>query len=185
MLSFYGKSSLILNTLSPFVLHWRKKITLVSVWNQIWVNYDRILVFKLTIHYTHPNLTIMMAEFKNCLFRTWIRRLEQIFNSQISFQSSAGCTSTYFVHGMTLCLCAGLHPSKAKLELQKHLACLDNQEQAAVFESTMVSYFNFKTAITLHKYALAPRFFGLAVCVKSFKCGIRGMCFSFQRVWLV
>uniref|UniRef100_A0A8C1YSF5 TBC1 domain family member 4 n=1 Tax=Cyprinus carpio TaxID=7962 RepID=A0A8C1YSF5_CYPCA len=33
----------------------------------------------------------------------------------------------------------GLHPSKAKLELQKHLADLDNQEQAAVFESTMVS----------------------------------------------
>ncbi|XP_050967491.1 TBC1 domain family member 1 isoform X2 [Labeo rohita] len=31
----------------------------------------------------------------------------------------------------------GLHPSKAKLELQKHLADLDNQEQAAVFESTM------------------------------------------------
>ncbi|XP_077061085.1 TBC1 domain family member 1 isoform X5 [Siphateles boraxobius] len=31
----------------------------------------------------------------------------------------------------------GLHPSKAKLELQKHLAGLDNQEQAAVFESTM------------------------------------------------
>ncbi|XP_052421089.1 TBC1 domain family member 1 isoform X1 [Carassius gibelio] len=30
----------------------------------------------------------------------------------------------------------GLHPSKAKLELQKHLAGLDNQEQAAVFEST-------------------------------------------------
>uniref|UniRef100_A0A8C1RX43 TBC1 domain family member 4 n=1 Tax=Cyprinus carpio TaxID=7962 RepID=A0A8C1RX43_CYPCA len=33
----------------------------------------------------------------------------------------------------------GLHPSKAKLELQKHLAGLDNQEQAAVFESTMTS----------------------------------------------
>ncbi|XP_039547690.1 TBC1 domain family member 1 isoform X4 [Pimephales promelas] len=31
----------------------------------------------------------------------------------------------------------GLHPSKAKLELQKHLAGLDNQEQAAVFENTM------------------------------------------------
>uniref|UniRef100_A0A671MW33 TBC1 domain family member 4 n=1 Tax=Sinocyclocheilus anshuiensis TaxID=1608454 RepID=A0A671MW33_9TELE len=31
----------------------------------------------------------------------------------------------------------GLHPSKAKLELQKHLAGLDNQEQASVFESTM------------------------------------------------
>ncbi|XP_073721268.1 TBC1 domain family member 1 isoform X1 [Misgurnus anguillicaudatus] len=31
----------------------------------------------------------------------------------------------------------GLHPSKTKLELQKHLAGLENQEQAAVFESTM------------------------------------------------
>uniref|UniRef100_A0A3Q3EBM9 TBC1 domain family member 4 n=1 Tax=Labrus bergylta TaxID=56723 RepID=A0A3Q3EBM9_9LABR len=31
----------------------------------------------------------------------------------------------------------GLHPSKTKLELQRHLATLDNQEQAAVFESTM------------------------------------------------
>ncbi|XP_058618782.1 TBC1 domain family member 1 isoform X3 [Onychostoma macrolepis] len=31
----------------------------------------------------------------------------------------------------------GLHPSNAKLELQTHLAGLDNQEQAAVFESTM------------------------------------------------
>lgn len=32
----------------------------------------------------------------------------------------------------------GLHPSKAKLELQKHLASLDNDEQASVFENTMV-----------------------------------------------
>ncbi|XP_042170736.1 LOW QUALITY PROTEIN: TBC1 domain family member 1-like [Oncorhynchus tshawytscha] len=31
----------------------------------------------------------------------------------------------------------GLLPSKAKLEFQKHLATLDNQEQAAVFESTV------------------------------------------------
>ncbi|KAM3864861.1 TBC1 domain family member 1 [Diretmus argenteus] len=31
----------------------------------------------------------------------------------------------------------GLHPSKTKLELQRHLASLDNQEQASVFESTM------------------------------------------------
>ncbi|XP_060921148.1 TBC1 domain family member 1 isoform X1 [Labrus mixtus] len=31
----------------------------------------------------------------------------------------------------------GLHPSKTKLELQRHLATLDNQEQAAVFENTM------------------------------------------------
>uniref|UniRef100_A0A7N6F914 TBC1 domain family member 1 n=1 Tax=Anabas testudineus TaxID=64144 RepID=A0A7N6F914_ANATE len=32
----------------------------------------------------------------------------------------------------------GLHPSKTKLELQRHLATLDNQEQASVFENTMV-----------------------------------------------
>ncbi|XP_062291496.1 TBC1 domain family member 1 isoform X1 [Scomber scombrus] len=31
----------------------------------------------------------------------------------------------------------GLHPPKTKLELQKHLATLDNQEQASVFENTM------------------------------------------------
>ncbi|CAG5940608.1 unnamed protein product [Menidia menidia] len=31
----------------------------------------------------------------------------------------------------------GLHPSKTKLELQKHLATLDNDEQASVFENTM------------------------------------------------
>ncbi|XP_068176988.1 TBC1 domain family member 1 isoform X2 [Antennarius striatus] len=30
----------------------------------------------------------------------------------------------------------GLHPSKTKLELQKHLATLDNQEQASVFEKS-------------------------------------------------
>ncbi|XP_029020193.1 TBC1 domain family member 1 isoform X2 [Betta splendens] len=31
----------------------------------------------------------------------------------------------------------GQHPSKTKLELQRHLATLDNQEQASVFENTM------------------------------------------------
>ncbi|XP_029288015.1 TBC1 domain family member 1 isoform X2 [Cottoperca gobio] len=31
----------------------------------------------------------------------------------------------------------GLHPSKTKLELQRHLATLDNEEQASVFENTM------------------------------------------------
>ncbi|XP_062243598.1 TBC1 domain family member 1 isoform X4 [Platichthys flesus] len=31
----------------------------------------------------------------------------------------------------------GLQPSKTKLELQRHLASLDNQEQASVFENTM------------------------------------------------
>ncbi|XP_017262173.1 TBC1 domain family member 1 isoform X2 [Kryptolebias marmoratus] len=31
----------------------------------------------------------------------------------------------------------GLHPSKTKLELQKHMATLDNDEQASVFENTM------------------------------------------------
>uniref|UniRef100_A0A3B1JVN3 TBC1 domain family member 4 n=1 Tax=Astyanax mexicanus TaxID=7994 RepID=A0A3B1JVN3_ASTMX len=33
----------------------------------------------------------------------------------------------------------GLHASKAKLELQKHVAGLDNQEQASVFETTLKS----------------------------------------------
>ncbi|XP_077380915.1 TBC1 domain family member 1 isoform X2 [Festucalex cinctus] len=33
----------------------------------------------------------------------------------------------------------GINPSKTKLELQRHLATLDNQDQAAVFESTMKS----------------------------------------------
>lgn len=33
----------------------------------------------------------------------------------------------------------GLHPSKTKLELQRHLASLDNQEQASVFENAMRS----------------------------------------------
>lgn len=32
----------------------------------------------------------------------------------------------------------GLYPSKTRLELQKHLASLDNHEQALVFENTMV-----------------------------------------------
>uniref|UniRef100_A0A8D3AH23 TBC1 domain family member 4 n=1 Tax=Scophthalmus maximus TaxID=52904 RepID=A0A8D3AH23_SCOMX len=32
----------------------------------------------------------------------------------------------------------GLHPPKTKLELQRHLATLDNEEQASVFENTMV-----------------------------------------------
>lgn len=32
----------------------------------------------------------------------------------------------------------GLHPSQAKLELQRHLASLDNHEQASVFENTKV-----------------------------------------------
>ncbi|KAM8880109.1 TBC1 domain family member 1 isoform 2-T3 [Spinachia spinachia] len=31
----------------------------------------------------------------------------------------------------------GLHPSKTKLELQRHLATLDNEEQASLFENTM------------------------------------------------
>uniref|UniRef100_A0A3P8TZ12 TBC1 domain family member 1 n=1 Tax=Amphiprion percula TaxID=161767 RepID=A0A3P8TZ12_AMPPE len=31
----------------------------------------------------------------------------------------------------------GLHPSKTKLELQRYLATLDNQEQASIFENTM------------------------------------------------
>ncbi|KAJ8410977.1 hypothetical protein AAFF_G00180120 [Aldrovandia affinis] len=31
----------------------------------------------------------------------------------------------------------GLHPSKAKLELQRHMASLDSREQASIFESTL------------------------------------------------
>uniref|UniRef100_A0A3Q3J166 TBC1 domain family member 4 n=1 Tax=Monopterus albus TaxID=43700 RepID=A0A3Q3J166_MONAL len=34
----------------------------------------------------------------------------------------------------------GLHPSQTKLELQRHLATLDNQEQASVFENTMKAH---------------------------------------------
>ncbi|KAI1887650.1 hypothetical protein AGOR_G00192500 [Albula goreensis] len=33
----------------------------------------------------------------------------------------------------------GLHPSKAKLELQRHVASLDSREQASIFESTVKS----------------------------------------------
>lgn len=39
---------------------------------------------------------------------------------------------------LNVCVSSGLHPSKAKLELQRHLAVLENQEQASVFENTMV-----------------------------------------------
>lgn len=38
----------------------------------------------------------------------------------------------------------GLHPSKTKLELQRHLATLDNEEQASVFENTMVMSLSWK-----------------------------------------
>lgn len=34
----------------------------------------------------------------------------------------------------------GLHPSKIKLELQRHLASLNNLEQASVFENTLVCF---------------------------------------------
>lgn len=37
-------------------------------------------------------------------------------------------------------LLVGLHPSKTKLELQKHLTTLNNQEQASVFEEVQVSF---------------------------------------------
>lgn len=40
----------------------------------------------------------------------------------------------------TLDFFSGLNPSKTKLELQRHLATLDNQEQASVFETAMVMY---------------------------------------------
>lgn len=36
---------------------------------------------------------------------------------------------------------SGLHPSQVKLELQRHLASLDNHEQASVFENTKVGDF--------------------------------------------
>uniref|UniRef100_A0A3P8UZI1 TBC1 domain family member 4 n=1 Tax=Cynoglossus semilaevis TaxID=244447 RepID=A0A3P8UZI1_CYNSE len=39
----------------------------------------------------------------------------------------------------------GLHPSKTKLELQRHLATLDNEEQASVFENTMVMSLSWKS----------------------------------------
>lgn len=54
-------------------------------------------------------------------------------------------TNTEFLEEMLLrmiclcvCVCVGLTASKAKLELQKHVAFLDNQEQACVFETTLV-----------------------------------------------
>lgn len=43
-----------------------------------------------------------------------------------------------------LFLLVGLHPSKTKLELQKHLTTLNNQEQASVFEEVQVSYVPYK-----------------------------------------
>ncbi|ROI16018.1 TBC1 domain family member 1 [Anabarilius grahami] len=48
----------------------------------------------------------------------------------------------------------GLHPSKAKLELQKHLAGLDNQEQAAVFESTMEVAVNADSSVSSSRVRL-------------------------------
>lgn len=41
-------------------------------------------------------------------------------------------------------LLVGLHPSKTKLELQKHLTTLNNQEQASVFEEIQVSFVSYK-----------------------------------------
>lgn len=43
-----------------------------------------------------------------------------------------------------LFLLVGLHPSKTKLELQKHLTTLNNQEQASVFEEVQVSFVSYK-----------------------------------------
>ncbi|XP_051557881.1 TBC1 domain family member 1 isoform X1 [Myxocyprinus asiaticus] len=57
---------------------------------------------------------------------------------QNSRTQSAQCDSCPLQQLHKLCdRIEGLHPSKAKLELQRHLADLENQEQAAVFESTM------------------------------------------------
>lgn len=44
----------------------------------------------------------------------------------------------YFWQFLSLLL--GLHPSKTKLELQKHLTTLNSQEQASVFEEVKVSF---------------------------------------------
>lgn len=43
-----------------------------------------------------------------------------------------------------LFLLVGLPPSKTKLELQKHLTTLNNQEQASVFEEVQVSFVSYK-----------------------------------------
>ncbi|KAG9342449.1 hypothetical protein JZ751_016451 [Albula glossodonta] len=43
-------------------------------------------------------------------------------------------------HTTQICACfPRLHPSKAKLELQRHVASLDSREQASIFESTVKS----------------------------------------------
>ncbi|XP_069553576.1 TBC1 domain family member 1 isoform X2 [Brachyistius frenatus] len=51
---------------------------------------------------------------------------------------SQQCDSCPMQHLHRLCeRIEGLHPSKTKLELQRHLATLDNLEQASIFENTM------------------------------------------------
>uniref|UniRef100_A0A8C5T9Q7 TBC1 domain family member 1 n=1 Tax=Malurus cyaneus samueli TaxID=2593467 RepID=A0A8C5T9Q7_9PASS len=51
----------------------------------------------------------------------------------------------------------GLHPSKTKLELQKHLTTLNNQEQASVFEEVQVSQPPAENAVN-EVSSSAPRF---------------------------
>ncbi|KAM4594127.1 TBC1 domain family member 1 isoform 3-T5 [Fundulus diaphanus] len=68
--------------------------------------------------------------------------LKQAFSVAALLQNaktqSQQCDSCPIQHLHRLCeRIEGLHPTKTKLELQKHLATLDNDEQASVFENTM------------------------------------------------
>ncbi|MBN3310222.1 TBCD1 protein, partial [Amia calva] len=67
--------------------------------------------------------------------------LKQAFSVAAVHQSSRmqgqQCESCPMQHLHKLCeRIEGLHPSKAKLELQRHVATLDNKDQASIFEST-------------------------------------------------
>jgi hypothetical protein len=44
---------------------------------------------------------------------------------------------------LSSCLLTGMNSSKTKLELQKHLTTLTNQEQATIFEEVQVQYISF------------------------------------------
>ncbi|KAM8842109.1 TBC1 domain family member 1 isoform 2-T2 [Synchiropus picturatus] len=68
--------------------------------------------------------------------------LKQAFSVAASLQNAKSqaqqCDSCPMQQLHKLCeKIEGLNPSKAKLELQKHLASLDNHEQASIFENTM------------------------------------------------
>uniref|UniRef100_W5N5G9 TBC1 domain family member 4 n=1 Tax=Lepisosteus oculatus TaxID=7918 RepID=W5N5G9_LEPOC len=67
--------------------------------------------------------------------------LKQAFSVAAGQQSSRTqalqCASCPMQHLHRLCArIEGLHPSKAKLELQKHVATLNNKDQASIFERT-------------------------------------------------